>query len=80
MTVGWVVGRAWRPVKLYSREYNETQALARQVADMKKENADLQRRISYLKTGEGSAQAARKLGWVKPGEITLVLPEDRSER
>ena len=78
MTVCWVINGAWRPVKLYSRESHETKILAEKVADLKKENADLQRRISYLKTEEGSAQAARKIGWVKPGEITLVLPEDRN--
>ena len=75
-----ILNRAWRPVKLYTREYRETQQLAKQVAEMKHENADLERRINYLKTSRGSAEAARKLGWVKPGEVTLVMPDDHSSR
>ena len=42
---------------------------------LEKENADLMRRLEHLNTPQGIAQAARQLGWVKPGEITLVIPD-----
>ncbi|MCE5323594.1 septum formation initiator family protein [bacterium] len=75
----FVVGKVTRPFRLYSREYRETKQIALQLDALRKENAALERQIKYLKTAEGSAQAARKLGWVKPGEITLVLPDSNSK-
>lgn len=88
LTVGFLLGsmalgKIARPFKLYSREDREAQRVASELDAIRKENAELQRRINYLNTPQGIAQAARKLGWVKPGEITLVLPDhpatDRSE-
>lgn len=69
-----VASKIIRPFKLYNQESRETQRLADELQAMKKENISLERRIKYLQTQKGSAQAARRLGWVKPGEITLVLP------
>lgn len=75
--IGSVVAcKILRPFKLYNRESRETKQLANQIDSMKKENALLERKIKYLQTPEGAAQAARKLGYVKPGEVTLVLPSE----
>ncbi len=71
------INKVVRPFKLYSREYQATEELRRQYESCKRENVTLQRRIKYLKTQTGAAQAARELGWVKPGEITLVLPPEK---
>lgn len=80
LTVGFLLvstalGKIARPFKLYSREDREAQRVASELDAIRKENAELQRRINYLNTPQGIAEAARKLGWVKPGEITLVLPD-----
>jgi cell division protein FtsB len=69
--VSWVA----HPIKLLNSEYRETQRLACQLGDLKEQNAVLDRRIKHLKSAQGAEQVARKLGYVKPGEITLVIPE-----
>lgn len=80
--VVFIMGKIARPFRLYDREYSETKRIALELESLRKENASLERQIKNLKTPEGAAQAARKLGWVKPGEITLVIPQDaeNSER
>ena len=45
----------------------------RQIADLDHQNADLRRRIAYLQTDEGKTTEARKMGFVKPGEIPIVV-------
>lgn len=65
-----------RPFCLLSREQKDTQHLANQLAAIKKENSELERRIQFLATDKGAMQAARKLGYVKPGEITIILPKE----
>ncbi len=74
----WVIiaNKVTRPFKLYNAEYQETQKLALQLDELRKENAMLERRIKYLQSSRGAAQEARKLGWVKPGEIALILPSE----
>lgn len=79
MAGSMVANKIARPFKLYNQESHETQRLANELQSLKKENISLARRIKYLQTQEGAAQAARRLGWVKPGEITLVLPPENSE-
>jgi cell division protein FtsB len=63
------------PIALLNSEYRETQRLATQLAALRVQNAELERRIKHLRSPQGAEQAARKLGYVKPGEITLVIPE-----
>ena len=76
IVLGVMVGnKILRPFELCSRESRETRQLAAQMEALKNQNTILERQIRFLKTPRGSAEAARKLGWVKPGEITLVLPE-----
>jgi cell division protein FtsB len=71
-----VLTKAARPFMLYDRENSAYQKLEQQVADYRKDNVILERRIKYLQTPEGRAEAARELGWVKPGEKALVLPPE----
>lgn len=78
VVVGNVVAtKIVRPFKLYSREYRETQQLSTEIDQLRKENQTLERRIKHLQTPKGISRAARELGYVKPGEITLILPEDK---
>lgn len=71
-----VTGKIARPFQLRGAEGREKQRIASRLEALKKENAALERRISHLKTPQGIADAARKLGYVRPGEITLVIPEE----
>ena len=78
VVLGVMVGsKILRPFQLCSRESRETGQLKSELATLEKQNAVLERQIAFLKTPRGSAEAARKLGWVKPGEITLVLPPEK---
>lgn len=80
VAVVFVIGRISRPFIFYDREIQATHQLQNQVDAYRAENAVLERRIKYLQTPEGAAQAARELGWVKPGEITLVIPSEKDRK
>jgi cell division protein FtsB len=75
----FVLNKVAKPFRLYDREYRETRQIALELDSLQKENIALSRQIKYLKTKKGAAQSARKLGWVKPGEITLVLPPENNK-
>ena len=77
---GLVIVKGQRPFRLYGREKDATAQLQRQLDECRRNNDMLARRIKYLQTSEGRAQAARELGWVKPGEITLVIPPDNQPK
>ena len=78
-TTGYlVVGKIARPFRLCNREQAETRRLEAELEALRKENARLERAIRYLHTSEGISNAARKLGWVRPGEIMLVLPAEQN--
>lgn len=65
-----------RPLQLLKDQMKQSAALTARLEKLKKENRVLQRRLSYLQTERGKTQAARQLGYVKPGEVILVLPSD----
>lgn len=76
IVVGAVCVKSVRPVSLLIGEYRATRELSSRLASVKKENAGLDRKIKYLQTRQGAEAAARRLGYVLPGEITLVLPPE----
>ena len=76
--VALLLGRVVRPFRLYDTESRATRQLERDLQTLRKENVILARQIKYLQTSKGAAEAARKLGWVKPGEVTLVLPPEEN--
>jgi cell division protein FtsB len=75
-----LVGMFWQRFVSPIREYNIQSALNKQaeadLAESRRQSREIERQIRYSQTPEGAAQAARKLGWVKPGEIILVLPNE----
>lgn len=75
LVISSAVATIAHPIKLLNSEYRETQRLSGQLAALKAQNAELERRIKHLQSPQGAEQAARKLGYVKPGEITLVIPD-----
>jgi cell division protein FtsB len=71
-----VAGKVARPFRLLNSESRESQRMVAELESLRKQNETLERRLRYLQTPRGAAQAARKLGYVKPGEILLVLPPE----
>jgi len=75
-----VAGKVARPLKLLNSESRESRRITAEIESLRRQNEALERRIRYLHTPRGAAQAARKLGYVKPGEIMLVLPPEPAAR
>lgn len=71
-----VVCKIARPIRLVDTEKREKAKVVSDYLALKKQNQDLQRQLHYLQTPDGVAQEARKQGFVKPGEVSLVIPEE----
>ncbi|MGQ9581710.1 MAG: FtsB family cell division protein, partial [Armatimonadota bacterium] len=75
--IGWgVISKLARSVGLLRDQLRESRRLSAELKSLKAENKELQRRLKYIRTPHGAAEAARKLGYVRPGEVLLVLPPD----
>jgi cell division protein FtsB len=62
--------RPYREASLQSRQLAETK---QQISSLDSENDSLRRRIAYLKTSDGIIVEARKMGYLKSGEIPFVV-------
>lgn len=62
--------RPYREARAQSVQLARTQAESSALAA---QNALLQRHITYLKTSDGVASEARKMGYLRPGEIPIVV-------
>ncbi len=69
------IARPYREIKI---QLASRAATARQINMITAENRMLRRRKTYLQTPEGMAQEARKMGYVRPGEIPIVVEADPS--
>jgi cell division protein FtsL len=68
-----VIAKAIAP---YQEAHGMRQQLAdtnRQIAQTDAENAAYQRRLAYLQTPEGKTTEARKLGYLRPNEVAVVV-------
>jgi cell division protein FtsL len=68
-----VLAKATRPYLISYAESKEITDAKQQIAQAKAEHERLQRDIEYMKTPSGQEEEARKLGWVKQGEISVVV-------
>lgn len=68
-----LVTKAIRPYREASVQSSQLTDTLRQNAQVTLENADLQRRIQYLKTPDGIASEARSYGYLRPGERPIML-------
>ncbi len=69
-------GLAAKAVKPYREAQRQTRQLARaqsEASALDSENDALRQRIAYLKTPQGQMEEARKMGYVRPGEIPFVV-------
>ena len=73
--VGAVIAKGARPYLISHGEAKEIAQVKRQIAQAESENRVLKKGIGYLRTPRGMEAEARKLGWVKEGEIAVVLEE-----
>jgi cell division protein FtsB len=79
LTIGtWLVYKVLRPIRLFDNEQRQKARIVAEYKSLRTQNDDLRRQLAYIKTSRGIAQAARKQGFVKPGEISLVIPERES--
>lgn len=65
--------KAARPYREAGAEAARLAHTRRAVAALDARNNDLRRRIVYLKTPEGVAEEAHRLGYMRPGEKPLVI-------
>lgn len=68
-----LVTKAIRPYREAGAQKGQMSITRRQIADIDRQNDALRRRIAYLQTDAGKTTEARKMGYVKPGEIPIVI-------
>lgn len=68
-----LVTKAIRPYREAGAQKSQMTVTRRQIADIDQQNAALRQHIAYLQTDDGVATEARKMGFVKPGEIPIVV-------
>jgi len=78
--VGTVVSKAARPYLISHAESKEISEINRQIAEANAENRALKKEIAYLSTPEGKEAEARKLGWVKAGEVAIVIERPQNSQ
>jgi len=74
-----VVSKILRPIRLVGDEKRKRATVVSNYLALRRQNQDLRRQLHYLQTPDGIAQEARKQGFVKPGEISLVISEDNKD-
>ncbi len=70
------VGLIAKVARPYREAGQEAQALHkndREIAALNRENASLEQQINYLKTKDGITTEARRLNYLYPGEIPIVV-------
>lgn len=67
------------PIEPLLQALENEEMLESQIEELERENADLQRDVDALGPGEfGIEKRAReRLGWSKPGEVVIHVPEKK---
>ncbi len=68
-----IVLKAVKPYREASRQRVQLADTQRQSQAIAAQNAVLERRIAYLKTPDGVAAEARRMGYLRPGEYPIVV-------
>ena len=68
-----IVLKAVKPYQEASRQRVQLAETQRQSGAIAAQNAQLERRIAYLRTPDGVASEARRMGYLKPGEYPIVV-------
>ncbi len=68
-----IILKAVKPYQEASRQRVQLAQTQRQSERVAAQNTQLERRIAYLKTPDGVASEARRLGYLRPGEYPIVV-------
>lgn len=68
-----LVAKAIRPYREASIQSSQLADSNQRIQNIDADNAALRRRIAYLQTSEGEMSEARKMGYLRPGEIPIVV-------
>ena len=74
-----LIAKVARPYREAGLQESELLATRQQSDALASENTALARRIVYLKTPQGIASEARKMGYLRPGEIPMVVEGSASQ-
>lgn len=77
--VGAVVGKAAKPYLKGRTEDAEIAQIRQDIAQQELRRIELTEGMRYLQTPAGMEVEARRLGWVKEGEISVVVEEPNPE-
>lgn len=72
---GWLGVQAAHPFQMAAELRAKNDAAEREVLRIKQRNQDAEKEVQALDTKEGAILAARKLGWLMPGERHLHIPQ-----
>ncbi|MEN6372521.1 MAG: hypothetical protein ABFD64_10980 [Armatimonadota bacterium] len=75
-----VIRQAVRPITLLCKGKSEVRQMETQYAKDKAENAALLKKRRYLLTPSGSEAEARKLGYVRPGEVSVIIEDKKAPK
>jgi cell division protein FtsL len=79
VVVGAVIGKGAKPYLVGYTENREIAQINRQIARETALRKDLNKQIEYVQTPAGMESEARKLGWVKEGEVAVVVDDTKKE-
>lgn len=75
----WVIRKAVRAGGLFFSERSAVHRLEKDFAAKKNKNKLLSERRKYLKSKSGALTEARKLGYVRPGEVSVMIDNEESK-
>jgi len=80
LAVMGVLRKTLRPVLLCWRERAGVHRFEARLAAAKRERQALLEKRRYLRSPEGAQTEARRLGFVRPGEVSVVMEDDKDPR
>ena len=75
-----VLRKIYRPIDLMWENRTEVRKMEDHLNAVQKENSELQTKRKYLQSAQGAETEARKLGFVRPGEISIIIGEDQKQK
>lgn len=77
LAVGAVIGKGAKPYLVGHTENREIAQINQQIAHEQARHRNLSKQIEYVQTPSGMESEARKLGWVKEGEVAVVVDDTK---
>jgi len=77
--VGAALGKVAKPYLIGRTEGAEIAQIKQEIAQQERRRGELMDDMRYLRTPAGMEVEARRLGWVKEGEVSVVVEEPKPE-